>query len=278
MRGNGLRPASPANSVRGMIASFPMYDWPQTRPAWNRFWAATVSEYRAWCKTDRSDLPDIAPTLTWDGQTEAHWHAPDLSLSQTCSLPYRTRLQPQVTLLGSFDFGLPGCAPGYYNSVFVMRKNDRRHATEHWSDLRLAYNAADSQSGWAAAYFHLAPLGIMFADGVETGAHAASARAVAEGRADIAALDAQTYRLLCRHAPVMEALVEVGRTEPTPGLPLITRRGWDAGEFWAAMDIAFNDMPTSDKEALDLRGLTPLHPDRYMALEVPPSPANIFRS
>ena len=259
-----------------MIASLPMYDRAETRDAWNRFWTLCVAEARSWTNIVNQPLPDLPDHLTWDAGDAEHWLRPDLALSQTCSLPYRTRLHGHVTLLGAFDFGLPNCPPGYYNSILVMRKDDPRHAPEHWPDLTLAYNAPDSQSGWAAPYFHLHALGLRFPRGVETGAHAASAKAVADGRADIAALDAQSYRLLRRYAPFMEALTEVAQTEATPSLPLITSRGWDAGEFWAAMTSAFDALAPEDQTTLDLRGLVTLHPERYTALPIPPAPGEVF--
>lgn len=259
-----------------MIASFPMYDRPETRPAWNRYWELVSHDYAAWRKTTRRDLPEIDATLTWAAEGADHWLREDLALSQTCSLPYRTRLHGKVTLLGAFDFGLPGCAPGYYNSVLVMRADDPRHDPGNWSDLTFAYNAADSQSGWAAAYEHLSRIEAIPARGIVTGSHHASATAVAEGRADLASLDAQTHRLLSRYAPFMAGLVEVGRTAPTPGLPLITARGWDANELWASLISAHEALPEADRTLLDLHGLTAIHRDCYTDLPIPPDPADIF--
>lgn len=253
-----------------------MYDRPETRAAWDALWQATVEGYEPRRSETRSDLPPLPAMLDWDSPHDAPWLDPDLTLAQTCSLPYRTRLNGKVTLLGTFDFGLPGCAPGYYNSVLVMRANDPRELPKYWSELTLAYNAPDSQSGWAAPYFHAQILGSGFRAGAETGAHAASARAVMEGHADIAALDAQTFRLLERYEPDISALKEIARTAPTPGLPLITRRGWDAGEFWKSLSQAVDDLHQQAKAVLDLDGLVSIHADRYTELPVPPAPEDVF--
>jgi hypothetical protein len=261
-----------------MVASLAMYDRPETRAGWDALWATTVQDYELWRSGTDPELPAIPRTLSWDGPHDATWLKPDLTLSQACSLPYRTRLHGKVTLLGAFDFNLPGCPPGYYNSVLVMRADDDRQAPENWAALTLAYNAPDSQSGWAAPYDHAQMLGTAFKAGLETGSHAASARAVAEGRADIAALDAQSFRLLQRYDPVMSALREIGRTEPTPGLPLITRRGWDSAELWAALSQALDALPDETKTLLDLRSLTTIHTDRYLELPLPPAPDAVFAS
>ena len=251
-----------------MIASLPMYDRPETRPAWDRFWQHIKAEAVG------LDLPEH---LTWGGGDAEHWLRPDLALSQTCSLPYRKYLHGKVALLGALDFGLPGCKPGFYNSVVVMRKDDPRHAQTTLSGLTLAYNASDSQSGWAAPYFHLQNRGFNEIAGVETGAHHASALAVAESRADIAALDAQTYRLLCRYEPIMTQLVDVCRTEPTPSLPLICGPEADADQIWSAVETAFDNRLTSaDKARLDLQGVTRFTPDEYVCLPIPPEPSEVW--
>lgn len=248
-----------------MIASLPMYDRPETRPAWNRFWELVVSH---------AATRDISlPPLTWDCGDAAHWLDPALAFSQTCSLPYRTRLHGSVACIGAFDFGLPGCPPGYYNSIIVMREDDTRQSHHLWPELTLAYNAPDSQSGWAAAFFHAKQIGTRFEKGLETGAHKASAQAVAEGRADIAAIDAQTYRLFRRFEPFMKSLKEVEQTEPTPGLPLITSRKNDVAALRETMDQAIGALSETDRAALDLKGVVEIPSETYLALPEPPAPS-----
>lgn len=263
-----------------MIASFPMYDRPETRALWDALWHAMRDGARGHAAAPEL-APDLAPDLprdlTWDADACAHWLRDDLVLSQTCSLPYRTRLHGKVTLLGAFDFGLPGCAPGYYNSVLVMRRSDPRHALENWPDLTLAYNAPDSQSGWAAPYFHLRARGLSFKAGLETGAHHASAVAVGDTRADIAALDAQTFALLGQFEPdLMANLTEVARTTPTPGLPLITRRGWDVSARGPDLDTLRDARLRPIRDALGLKSFVAISPETYLDLPVPPEPDTVF--
>lgn len=260
-----------------MIASFPMYDRPETRPAWDALWDMVRGEALSQSKILHREPPDLPNNLTWDEDGASHWLRKDLVLSQTCSLPYRTRVHGQVTLLGAFDFDLPGCPPGYYNSVLVMRRNDDRQALEKSSDLRLAYNAPDSQSGWAAPYFFFQSSGLSFSKGLETGAHRASAIAIADERADIAALDAQTFAILTQFEPdLMSQLQEVARTEPTPGLPLITRREWDVSEFEPYLDVLSEARADDIRETLGLKSFVAMNPERYMDLPTPPSPAEVF--
>ncbi len=186
-----------------MIASLPMYWRAETAEGWCAFWRLVQ---------DGTNLPDLTPPADLPADLVAHWLSPDLALSMTCGLPFRSVLRDRVTYVGTLDFGL-GDAPGHYHSVIIRRPDS--------TPAILAYNSPDSQSGWAAAQ------GLPFTATLQTGSHAASLAALAEGRADIACIDVVTWRLLSRTDP-NAALVEVaGRTAPTPGLPLITTQGHD---------------------------------------------------
>lgn len=210
-------------------------------------------------------------TLTQSDDVWAIWRSPDLLLSQTCGLPFRARLQDDVTLVGTPDYGLPGCPPGYYNSVFIAR------AAADLPDLNgtcFAYNDDLSQSGWAAPIQHLHRLGLRPGSLLMSGSHAASARAVAEGRADFAALDALTFALL-QDAGALAGVHEIARTSPTPGLPFITAKTRDADAIRTAIVGAISDLPPSVRDALHLRGLYKIPAKTYMAQPVPPSPRTV---
>lgn len=249
-----------------MIASLPMYDWPEERAAVDALWAAIRDALRD-RGVDAPDGPDRRITL-WNA-----WLHADLLLSQTCSLPYRTRLHGQVTLLGAFDLTLPGCPPGYYRSHLVSRA-DRADGLADLAAGVFALNGFDSQSGWAAAATHAAARGLAFARFLHTGSHRDSARAVAGGRADLACIDAVTWRLVERHDPdVAERLRIVDSTAPTPGLPLITARGRDAAPMRAALAEACAGLPDSLRVRLGLAGFVPLDPADYLAVPTPPTPS-----
>ncbi len=253
-----------------MIASLPMYDRPETRGANERLWHRIRDELRLLWK----DIPEVGyplpEHLSHPDDPWAHWQSPDLVLSQTCGLPYRTRLHGKVRLVGTPDYGLPGCAPGFYNSVILMRTSDPRGAPEDWPSLTLAVNTFESQSGWAAPKAQADMLGVQFGSTIETGSHLASVCAVAEGRADIAAIDAQSWRMIERWEPVAEALSEIMRTEPTPGLPLITAMPDGRSDLHFAVSQHFATLPEDDRQILDIKGFVSIHPDRYLAVPTPP--------
>lgn len=248
-----------------MIASLGMYDRPETAPANDRLWTAIRK------RLHEQGLP--APDALTRG-ARAYWPAwedPALVLSQTCGYPYRARLHARVTLIGTPDYGLPGCPPGHYRSVFVARLDDRRDLAQLAAG-QLAYNEDMSQSGWAAPAHHLLELGLTPRPALRSGSHGASALAVAEGRADLAALDAVTWAMLRRHDPVAARLREVAFTAPTPGLPLIAGPGAEGAATFAAVDRAIADLSPEDRAALHLSGLVAIPRALYLAVPTPPPP------
>ena len=243
-----------------MIASLPMYDRPETARAQDALWAGIRAALGYGpIGLDRRRAP-------WDV-----WTDPDLVLSQTCGLPFRTRLHRQVTLVGTPDYGIEGAAPGYYRSVFVVRRGDS-HDLPAYRTRRFAYNEAGSQSGWAAAQTHAMSLGFRFENCLESGAHRESARMVADGRADIAALDAVSWRLMLAHDDFAAALVVAAATEPTPGLPLITARGRDQAQLFAAVRAGIHALDPAARQALGVRALVHIPAQAYLEVPTPPSP------
>lgn len=245
-----------------MIASLPMYDRPELRDAHDAYWQL-ISQ----------NLGAGAPaTLTRDGDLWEIWQSPDLVLAQTCGFPYRARLDDKVTLVGTPDYGLPGCPPGHYNSVLIARAEDRRDLAA-LGEARFAYNEAMSQSGWAAAASHFAEAGLPLNPVLQTGGHALSAHAVASGEADLAAIDALSWALFLRHEPeVASGLREVTRTAPTPALPYIARAGADGPATFDAIRRAIEALSPDHRAALHLRGICVISPAAYRAVPTPPPP------
>lgn len=251
-----------------MHASLPMYDRPEMRAQTDRFWVLSRTSLR-----DRGIPAPEALTRTFDSPWDL-WQSPDLLLSQTCGLPLRARLHDRVQLVATPDYSLPGCAPGYYSSVLVTRA---ALADRPFAELlqRVAANEGLSQSGWGALCAHAARQGLTPSRPILTGGHALSARAVLEGRADLAALDAQTWRLLKRYEPDLASLHEITRTAPTPALPLITAQGRDPEPILAALEEALAALPPADRQTLGLTGFARIPLTGYMALTIPPEPGNL---
>jgi ABC-type phosphate/phosphonate transport system substrate-binding protein len=250
-----------------MIASLPMYHRVELAAAHTRYWSAI----RIGLEAAGMDCP---VELTQDGEGTATWLDPSLVLSQTCGMPYRLSLHGQVTLIGTPDYGLDGCPPGYYRSAIIVRADDKRQQFGGFAEAVLAYNEPTSQSGLNAAYHHAAAHGFWFERRLRTGSHLRSAGAVADGRADIATIDAVTWRLIERYEAFASSLRVIGWTTPQPGLPYISRLGVDGDIVFGAVAEAIAGLTDSDRAALGLLGLVRIPTECY--LDVPDPPPEIM--
>jgi len=245
-----------------MIALLGMYDPPALHAANDRFWQLI-----------RAELGYGPDALSRDMGFMDAWQSPDLLLSQTCGLPYRSVLHPDVTLIGTPDNGLPDVAPGYYYSVLVVHADADGNALADYTGRRFAYNQTMSQSGWAGPMDHIDRAGVTFDSFVETGGHGASALAVAEGRADMAGLDLLTWTLIGEHDPDLAARLRVIDTSPpTPTLPYITAKSRDPAPIRAAARAAITGLSESDRAALHLYGLVDIPAADYLSVPTPPAP------
>lgn len=243
------------------VAVLPMYDWPDLVAETDRLWA---------CLRDALRAEGVAAPqrLTREADHTARWLDPGLVLGQTCGLPYVERLGDRVTLLGAPDYGVEGCPPGWYRSEVVVRAGDAREGLAAFRGAHLALNGALSQSGHAALAHEVAAIagGRFFGQVTETGSHAASALAVARGAADIAAIDAVTWRFLRRFRPETAGLRVLLRTVPAPGLPYIAAAGTDPAPHRRAVAAGIAALDGPARAALGLRGFVPMAPADYAVI------------
>lgn len=243
-----------------LIASLGMYDTAETAAANDRLWAGIHR------------ILGYGPArLSRDGDLWGHWMSPDLLFSQTCGMPYRTRLHGKVQIVGTPDYGLPDCVPGQYYSVLIRRRGDMRDL-QALAQGTLGYNEALSQSGWAAAYTHLTQRGLEAAHGLQTGGHSASIAAVLSSAADFAAIDAVTWALYRRCDPRAAELEVFDNTEPTPALPYITSMDQDASALRGALAQAIADLSEVDRTSLHLNGIVDIPASAYLSVANPPAP------
>jgi hypothetical protein len=245
-----------------VIASLPMYWRAENAGHWRLFWEAVQ---RA-ADEEGLDLPPLTQPAALPAPWTDHWLDRRLALSMTCGLPFRTVMRNRVTYVGTLDFAVATPA-GHYRSVVIARP-----ALPEGGAPVLAVNGGDSQSGWAAAQGIAGLAGASAFGGYRvTGAHAASLAAVAEGRADMACLDAVTWRMLRRFDPAAGAVRVLGETAPTPGLPLITAAGTDPAPLRRALATATAVFRPDDPAAMG--GALRFHvldPAMYHAVPVPP--------
>ncbi|MFO1170358.1 MAG: PhnD/SsuA/transferrin family substrate-binding protein [Hyphomicrobiaceae bacterium] len=203
------------------IASLPMYDWPEVHAAMDRLWAGVAAR----CRTAGVTVPDA---LERRADYQGVWTAPGLVLSQTCGYPYVKSLRGKVALVGAPVYDAEGCSGPTYRSMMIVRRDDAVGAVPGLRGRRAVINGRDSQSGYSALRAIVAPYaggGRMFSDVSVSGSHRASLRAVAEGRADVATIDAVCWAMAERHEPAAFAGLRVLALSPVaPSLPFVTAR------------------------------------------------------
>ncbi|TBC88803.1 phosphate ABC transporter substrate-binding protein (plasmid) [Rhizobium leguminosarum] len=169
------------------------------------------------------DLPErLDQTVPYD---EA-WLRPDLLLSQACGYPFAKSLRGRVRLVATPIYDHPGCDGPLMRSFIVVRKDSPFHSLADLRGTTAAINSPDSNSGsnfFRAAVAPLAGSGRFFGRIIETGSHRGSIAAVAEGRAESAAIDCVTYANIRRFDPGrLQAVRIIAETPKGPGLPFIT--------------------------------------------------------
>ncbi len=246
-----------------MIASLPMYARPELDTAHNALWAGFRQQLLA------SEIPCPAQ-LSQHTDEQKVWLDPNLLLSQTCGMPYRLYLHDKVNLVGTPDYQLDSCPAGFYRSAMVIRKDDNRTTLIEFQDAIFTYNSRLSQSGYAAAYQHTQTENFWFSKGYQSGSHLESARAVANAQADIACLDAVSWRLISQYEPFADALAVCCWTEPSPGLPLICSKAIDAAPLFSAMQTSIHTLPDHHRKALGIQTLVRIPSSDYLAVTNPP--------
>lgn len=242
------------------IAALPMYDWPEARAEVDALWAGLrtrflaagidAPETLARCNGDLPAVPGgirdregivIAPdpaTLPPDAfSLPTLWKHPGLLFAQTCWGPMEQGLHANVVVIGQPGYdGIEGGGGELYSSAILMRRGAKVAAPADGRAIlpldllrstRLAYNGTDSMSGVLALTRDLEALGTslsIFSERIETGAHRASIVAVAEGRADVCAIDCKSWKMARRHEPSAAGVEVVGWTGRRKGLPFITSR------------------------------------------------------
>lgn len=243
-----------------MIAALPMYAFAWTAEAEARLWEGIAGRLR------EAGIDAPAHLSRVEGDFLDHWTDPDLLLSQTCGRPYKRHLHGRVNLVGTPDFAVEDCPPGYYRSLVVARADDPRETLHDFATAVFAFNEAGSQSGYAALATE-APE-VLAGPRLRTGGHRASVEAVGRGEADFASIDAVTFRLLSASSAT-EGLKVIHATTPRPGLPLITNLRQDPAPLHAAVSAAILALAPADRETLGLRGLVRIPAEDYLALPDP---------
>jgi len=242
------------------FAQLPMYDWPEVSKATDGLWTSIRDAFSCL----GIDAPDA---LNRSLPAVEAWLSPGLVLSQTCGLPLVAELSGKVQVLGSFAY--EGIEPaGSYHSVIITRTGNDPNPM-HLAAKRAAINGDDSYSGCLAlkCFFESLGAGEAFFDStLISGGHRASLCAVADGRADLAAIDCVSWDLANRCEPAVGNLQIIARTASRPGLPLITHGDASAKQVSLMRDAlakAVGNLDAKSRLMTGIRGFVPLDEADY---------------
>lgn len=240
------------------FAMLGMYPFEHLRVHYDHLWTAL----RRQCADE-----SLPVSLDWDRDLHESWLDPGLVLGQACGWPLVTLLDGRVAVVGSFDVDVPFASGGRYRTVLVARRPVSVHDLRSSPDTVVAVNSLDSLSGWVSlchAWGGRPPRVL------ETGAHRESLRAVAEGRAQLASIDAVSYEHLVHVEPAQVSSVHViGHGPEVPSLPLICSldRAGTVPALRAALGAVVADPQMAPTlQALRIRGFVPFGRDDFEGL------------
>jgi ABC-type phosphate/phosphonate transport system substrate-binding protein len=245
-----------------LVAALPMYDWPEMRGEVDAQWVRLRDAFRQKgvdapqaIVRRNGDLPPVPggirdaagaliapdPSTLPPDELDYHklWLHPALLFAQTCWGPMELGLSSHVEVVGqpSYD-AYEGGQGKLYSSALVMRTGEGPEVRSPADgspllplDLirgkRFTFNSLDSMSGIIALTRDLEAQGEgldIFSSRSESGGHRGSIVAVAEGKADVAAIDCESWALAQRFEPAARKVAVVGWTGRRKGLPFITAR------------------------------------------------------
>jgi ABC-type phosphate/phosphonate transport system substrate-binding protein len=209
-----------------MIAALPMYDFPELQADNDALWAALAESLTA------AGIAGVPAGLTRGRRHFDLWRDPNLLLAQACEYPLATDYPGAVQLVATPRYTAKGCAGAFYRSAIVVRRYQPAGTLADMRGLRCVINEWSSNSGMNLLRASVAPLaaGAEFFESVDlSGSHRRSIEMVADGEADLAAIDCVSWAHLQRLAPERTGALRVlAWTDPSPSLPFVTAAGTDA--------------------------------------------------
>lgn len=240
-----------------------MYVLPEVRNDMRNLWVLLRT------RLERAGLDGLPPEPEFDDPLAGGTVPDDLLMLQYCGFPYvtRWRAEGRLTPFACLHYDAPHCEGGMHRSTIVVRADDAAQGIADLRGRRAAINGYDSNTGMNLLRHAIAPYaeeGRFFSGVVETGAHVDSLRAVADGRADVAAIDCVTFAYIGDHMPELAAAVRVlAVTAESPVLPLFLRADAPT-ELRGMLYRAWQDVLADREQAeglltrLRIRGIEPV--------------------
>lgn len=181
-------------------ATLPMYDFPEVRAATDA-WYQGIREH-----AEAQGVAGLPPALTREPRRCVRAAASRTLFTQTCGMPLAMSYTAgNLGIVGIPVYSHEGCGGGRewstYSSVVIVRAGSLFRGVADLNGRTVARNSWQSCSGSLLLDGALDAASCAAGATLVTGAHERSIRAVAEGRADAAAIDCITWALVSRHRP-----------------------------------------------------------------------------
>ena len=233
--------------------------------AWQQLFACFTGLFDSSSKRQIELRFDSDPSLLRD---------PGLFFGHTCGYPLMKHLKDQVTPFCVPVFDVPGTDGKLYSSRFIVAANSAIETLDECRGKVAAMNAADSNSGMNVLRYAIAKYprsGPFFSRVVQTGGHLHSLEAVADGTADVAAIDCVSYQLIQDHWPeLVEQVRSIGFSEKTCGLPFVLPksrfRDADLGLLVENLNQALANTPETIRNRLHLLRFEPVGLEDYQPI------------
>ena len=236
-----------------------MYDWPELQDANDAFWGLVRAKLR-------TKGIQCAPHLSRDADDAAYWTDPDLLLGQTCGYPLATSLKGKVRYVTTPVYTVEGSEGAQYSSAIVVHL-DSTIGMSMLAGRTFVYNAESSLSGFRAMRAMFGEPSEFFGQTIISGGHRQSARMVASGSAEVAAIDAVCWHMLQQYeAETSDQLRVIGWTAKRPALPMITSSETSDKAFDLMRDVLNSVAQTPEANALAITGFKDVPISDYHAL------------
>jgi ABC-type phosphate/phosphonate transport system substrate-binding protein len=199
---------------------------------------------------------------------------PGLFIGHTCGYPLMNHLQDAVTPFCVPVFNVTGVEGNLYSSRFIVAADSDINSLVECGGRIAAINSRDSNSGMNVlrhAIAKLNPATPFFASIVNRGGHLQSLTAVAEKRADVAAIDCVSFQFIEDRWPELTARVRrIGDSVKTCGLPLVLPNAnlpsTDTQQILVALNKALNQVNPQLRQQLHLSHFASASFDDYQSI------------
>ena len=242
-----------------LIASLPMYDLPALIQDHDELWHRIHVNLASRGLSSPEKLDRGCPPINLSNRSKYYF-------TQTCRTPYRKYLHDHVNLVGTPDYRHENCQPGYYRSAIVVRDNSKINNISDMDGCTVSINEKDSWSGYESlirfANKHEFKLGEL----IVSNSHLYSAQCVANGLADIAAIDQLTVKQSLQYdasSPFVSLRI-LCWTDESPTLPFVAHKDVNSTLIFDAVRQAINELSTSCRRRLNLFGITSIPKEKYL--------------